>query len=76
MGKRIKNGYIVLTSDRCDFCGTCVAVCPMDCIELGESHLNIDRSICTLCMNCVHVCPVEALLYQSVVSLDVSENEV
>ena len=44
----------------CDFCGTCVAVCPHDSIELFEADLNITES-CTLCKNCIDVCPIKAL---------------
>jgi NAD-dependent dihydropyrimidine dehydrogenase PreA subunit len=66
MPRKRDNGLIVIVPDRCDFCGTCVAVCPVDCIELAEFRLTIDRDICTLCMNCVTVCPVEALAYREV----------
>ena len=44
----------------CDFCGTCVAVCPHDAIELPEVDLIITEK-CTRCMNCVYICPVRAL---------------
>jgi ferredoxin len=47
--------------DLCDFCGCCVAVCPVDCIELQEARLIIDVAICTLCGNCPRACPVNAL---------------
>jgi len=47
--------------ETCDFCGTCVAVCPHDAIELSEYDLSIDAELCTLCMNCVRICPVRAL---------------
>lgn len=46
--------------DLCDFCGTCVAVCPHDAIELSENDLQITEK-CTQCMNCVYICPVRAL---------------
>ncbi len=46
--------------DRCDFCGACVAVCPVDCIELRESRIAI-LDHCIDCMLCVWICPVEAL---------------
>ncbi|MBD3376692.1 4Fe-4S dicluster domain-containing protein [candidate division KSB1 bacterium] len=46
---------------KCDFCGTCVAVCPHDAIDLAEFHLTIIKDRCTLCMNCVYICPVRAL---------------
>lgn len=52
---------IVVKDDLCDFCGTCVAVCPVDAITLFESRLVIDHEICTLCLNCVNICPVATL---------------
>jgi len=52
---------IVSKNDHCDFCGTCVAVCPVDAITLYEARLEIDHDLCTLCLNCVHICPVSAL---------------
>ncbi len=47
--------------DRCDFCGTCVSVCPVDAIELFEARIRIDPNKCTECMKCVKVCPFRAL---------------
>ncbi len=44
----------------CDFCGTCVAVCPHDAIELSETQLTITEK-CTVCKNCVYICPLRAL---------------
>ena len=49
----------------CDFCGCCVAVCPVDCIELQETRLSIDFGVCTLCGNCPRACPVSALVGDS-----------
>lgn len=45
----------------CDFCGCCVAVCPVDCIALEEIHLRIDFQLCSYCGNCISACPVGAL---------------
>lgn len=47
--------------DLCDFCGTCVAVCPSDAIDLFEAQIVIIMNKCTLCQNCIKVCPIEAL---------------
>ena len=47
--------------EKCDFCGTCVAVCPHDAIELYEARLQISQQKCTLCLNCVHICPFRSL---------------
>ena len=52
---------IIIKNDLCDFCGTCVAVCPADAIELFEARLVIDQEKCTDCLNCVKICPFEAL---------------
>ena len=52
---------IVIKDDMCDFCGTCVSVCPPDSIELKEAEVIIDRDTCTECMLCIYVCPIETL---------------
>ena len=54
---------MMISVDRktCDFCGTCVAVCPVDAIEVLESVVIIDEDTCTQCLNCVAVCPWGAL---------------
>ncbi|NIR51165.1 hypothetical protein GWO43_21375 [candidate division KSB1 bacterium] len=51
---------IGIINDKCDFCGACVAVCPVDCIELYEARLNI-KEHCIDCLLCVWICPVETL---------------
>ena len=52
---------IAVKEDLCDFCGTCVSVCPQDAIELLEARLIIDEESCTECINCVNVCPLHVL---------------
>jgi len=52
---------IKIKKDLCDFCGTCVSVCPDDAIELTENRLIIDDKKCTDCLRCVRVCPLEVL---------------
>ncbi len=52
---------ILFKRNLCDFCGTCVAVCPHDAIELAEADLEIISERCTACMNCVYICPIRAL---------------
>jgi NAD-dependent dihydropyrimidine dehydrogenase PreA subunit len=48
--------------DYCDYCGCCVAVCPVDCIDLEEMKLTVDFELCTYCGNCPRACPVGALV--------------
>ncbi|MCH7655059.1 MAG: heme-binding protein [Chloroflexi bacterium] len=43
--------------------GTCVEVCPVDCIETtpDETQFFIDPELCIACEQCVLVCPVDAI---------------
>jgi Fe-S-cluster-containing hydrogenase component 2 len=50
-----------LKENRCDFCGTCVSVCPVDAIVLYEAKLEIVTEKCIGCKNCVTICPIDAL---------------
>tara|TARA_B110000263_G_C14816434_1_gene288814 strand:- start:1 stop:174 length:174 start_codon:yes stop_codon:yes gene_type:complete len=52
---------INIVDNKCDYCGTCVAVCPVDCIELDEHNIDIDNDICIDCSLCVDICPIEVL---------------
>jgi len=52
---------ILIDREKCDLCGTCVSVCPEDCIELAETYLQINDEVCTKCELCVRICPVRAL---------------
>ena len=51
-------GPVTIDTDRCDFCGTCVGVCPADAIELKEFTIRIDPERCTLCGFCEDICPL------------------
>jgi ferredoxin len=61
MEQTLKKGSVAVKSGQCDFCGTCVAVCPADAIELRESSIRIDSRRCTLCGFCADVCPLGIL---------------
>lgn len=54
---------IIFNREKCDFCGTCVGICPEDAIELRESELSITEK-CTKCSKCVWCCPYEALKFE------------
>ncbi len=45
----------------CDLCGTCVGVCPVDCMAMSDKILEIDEDTCISCKFCIQVCPMEAL---------------
>jgi len=46
---------------KCGYCGTCVAVCKFNAIDLVETWVDIDEQECQDCNTCVKVCPVGAL---------------
>jgi ferredoxin len=52
---------IKVDEELCDHCGTCVAVCPMDCMLLSVNTLHIVADLCNGCGACVRVCPLGAL---------------
>ena len=52
---------IKIIENKCDFCGTCVTVCPVDCIEVREASIIIDHHICIDCDLCVEICPILVL---------------
>ncbi len=56
---------IIIDHDLCDLCGTCVGVCPADCISMSDTTLDIDNDACIHCGFCIQVCPMEALKEES-----------
>jgi len=52
---------IEIIDDKCDYCGTCITVCPPDCIEVKEFSININHQVCINCNLCVYICPIEVL---------------
>jgi len=52
---------INIRENKCDFCGACVTVCPVDCIEVREASITIEHSVCIDCDLCVYICPIEVL---------------
>ncbi len=54
---------IVIDKNLCDYCGTCVAVCEPDAIDLFYNDILINNDKCVNCLKCVHVCPIGAPKY-------------
>ena len=52
---------INIHENMCDYCGACVTVCPVDCIEVRESSIMIDHPVCIDCDLCVIICPIDVL---------------
>lgn len=71
-----------VNADKCNGCGTCVRVCPMENIQLVESMGAKDRPSdsksaqvavtgdhCTVCLACVHACAQQAISTNGKVTL-------
>lgn len=61
-----RGGITTLTKDaqKCNRCGTCAEVCPMD-IDLVRSEMqdpNVSSFDCVLCLKCVEKCPRDGCL--------------
>ncbi|HOY09935.1 MAG TPA: 4Fe-4S binding protein [Candidatus Omnitrophota bacterium] len=46
--------------NKCDGCGTCKDICPVDAIKVENSKASISDA-CIECCACVNECPSEAL---------------
>lgn len=53
--------YVV--TDECIQCGACVAGCPSQAIEEGDTKSIINLDICVECGTCQHNCPVDAIVF-------------
>ena len=48
--------------DACIGCGSCLPVCPQNCISTGSIPYGIEQEHCLHCGNCMKVCPVGAVI--------------
>ena len=46
----------------CVGCGSCVSVCPQNCIKQDGVLFQIEQDHCLHCGNCMNVCPVGAVV--------------
>jgi ferredoxin len=61
-----RGGMVRLTKDavRCNQCGTCADVCPMDIdrVRADMEHTDVTSYHCILCLKCVEKCPRDRCL--------------
>ena len=60
MAKR-EDHVMVVDDERCFGCAACIAVCPLDALELEGILAIVTEEKCTHCDLCIPVCPVNAL---------------
>ena len=54
-----KEGYFI--TDACIGCGSCLPVCPQNCIDSSKVPFRIEQEHCLHCGNCMTMCPVQAV---------------
>lgn len=54
-----QSGYFI--NDNCIGCGSCLEVCPQQCIDLSKTPAVIRQENCLHCGNCMNNCPVGAV---------------
>ena len=60
MAKR-EDHVMVVDDERCFGCAACIAVCPLDALELAGILAIVTEEKCAHCDLCIPVCPVNAL---------------
>ena len=51
---------LIINTDECDRCGTCISVCPCNALLLTEV-VSVEDEKCTSCSSCVIICPIGAI---------------
>ncbi len=49
-----------ISTEDCNGCGICAAVCLTEAITIADGNVNTDLSSCLMCMGCVAHCPKKA----------------
>lgn len=58
---RVPDHIFVVDEDKCFGCGACIALCPVNVLDLENRVAVVDESNCTHCEHCISSCPVFAL---------------
>ena len=58
---RVPNHVFEVSEDKCFGCGACMALCPVNVLDLVDRMIIVDEENCTHCELCIPSCPVSAL---------------
>lgn len=58
---RMPGHIFVVDEDLCFGCAACIALCPVDALQLENNLAIVDEPLCTHCEHCLPSCPVFAL---------------
>tara|TARA_B100000674_G_C37978392_1_gene980659 strand:+ start:8558 stop:8764 length:207 start_codon:yes stop_codon:yes gene_type:complete len=58
---RFSDRVFVIDDDKCFGCGACVALCPVNVLDLKNRVAIVNEKKCTHCKICIPSCPVFAL---------------
>ena len=58
---RVPNHLFVIDNDKCYGCGACIALCPVNVLDLENRLAIVDEKNWTHCELCIPSCPVFAL---------------
>jgi len=47
-----------IIGEKCSFCGACISVCPLKCLEVGDDYPIVNSEKCIECGLCSRVCPI------------------
>jgi ferredoxin len=61
----VKKGYpamsIYVDSEKCNGCGTCISICPVEAISNIQNKAVINHNKCNECLQCMDECPSNAI---------------
>lgn len=58
--EKAREGYFI--TDACIGCGSCLPVCPQNCISTDKLPFRIEQEHCLHCGNCQEICPANAVV--------------
>jgi|TARA_Y100000768_G_scaffold387178_1_gene377585 ferredoxin len=58
---RVPDHVFEVDEDKCFGCGACIALCPVNVLDLVDRMIIVNEEKCTHCELCIPSCPVSAL---------------